>query len=167
MSQILVTYFSRTGNTRAVAQAIQEALPAAEIRPLREAGLLAGYGLVFLGFPVERHSIPFPVDEAIRSIPAGFPIAFFSTHGSLQNHRLSREALEYAAVIAAGARLLGTFHCRGRLSLRALDELAKTPEHEEWTGMAASAATHPDAADLEEARAFARRIEMLAAHGGY
>jgi flavodoxin len=167
MSQILVTYFSRTGNTRAVAQAIHEALPAAEIRPLREAGPLKGYDLVFLGFPVERHSIPFPVDEAIRSIPAGSPIALFSTHGSLQDHRLSREALEYAAVISAGAKLLGTFHCRGRLSLRALDELAKTPEHEEWTGMAASAATHPDAADLEEARAFARRIEMLAAHGGY
>ncbi len=167
MKSILVTYFSRTGNTRAVAEAIHGALRTAEIRPLREAGSPEGYDLVFLGFPVEMHSIPFPVEEVLRAFPAGTLGALFSTHGSLQGHRLSQEALEYAAVLSSGFKLLGTFHCRGRLSVRALEELGKSSEHEEWTGMAASAATHPDAADLEEARAFARRIEMLAAHGGY
>ncbi len=166
MSSILVTYFSRTGNTKAVAEAVRGVLGAAEIRPLREAGSMDGHRLVFLGFPVERHSVPFPVEEALRSLPAGLPLALFSTHGSLQGHRLSKEALEYAAVLAAKSRLLGTFHCRGRLSARALEELSKTPENREWVEMAATAATHPDEADLEEARAFARRIEAQAAQGG-
>jgi len=32
----------------------------------------------------------------------------------------------------------------------------QSPEHEAWADMAASAATHPDASDLEDARSFAR-----------
>lgn len=167
MSTILVTYFSRTGNTKIVAEAIHGALEASVLQPFRTAGGWDGFDLVFIGFPVERHSVPFVVEEFLKTIPAGKPVAFFSTHGSLQGHRLSQEALEYAALLASRAKVLGTFHCRGRLSSRAQEELGKSPENREWTEMAASAASHPDAADLEEARAFARRIEMLAAHGGY
>jgi flavodoxin len=168
MSTTLVTYFSRSGNTKSVAQAIFDALIGAkEIRPLNEAGSLEGYGLFLVGFPVHQHSVPFPVEAFLKTIPAGKPLALFSTHGSMQSHQLSREAIEYAVVLASRAKLLGAFTCRGRLSVQALEVLGRSPEHQEWTEMAASAATHPDAVDLEEARAFARRMEMLAAHGGY
>lgn len=168
MSTTLVTYFSRSGNTRAVAQAMFEALSGAkEIRPLDAAGDPAGLGLLFVGFPVQMHTVPYPVESFLKTVPAGQPLALFSTHGSLQGHRLSREAVEYAVVLAVRARVLGTFTCRGRLSAQALEVLGRSPEHQEWTEMAASAATHPDAVDLGEARAFARRMEMLAAHGGY
>ncbi len=168
MSTTLVTYLSRSGNTKAVAQAMFEALSGAKaIRPLDEAGSLEGCGLLLVGFPVHQHSVPYPVESFLKTIPAGTPLALFSTHGSLQGHRLSREAIEYAVVLAARAKLLGTFTCRGRLSVQALEVLSRSPEHQEWVDMAASAATHPDAVDLEEARAFARRMDMLAAHGGY
>jgi flavodoxin len=167
MSTILVTYYSRSGNTEAVARAIHEVLTGAEIRPFPPAGRLDGYDLVFVGFPVQRHSLPYPVELFLRQVPAGKAIALFSTHGSLQGHQLSREAIEYAVVLASQARVLGTFHCRGRLAEETRVVLAKSPEHLEWTEMAASAASHPDAADIEEARAFAHRMEILAAQGGY
>jgi flavodoxin len=167
MSTILVTYYSRSGNTETVARAICGALAGAEIRPFSQVGGLDGYDLVFVGFPVEMHSLPYPVELFLRRIPAGKTIALFSTHGSLQGHPLSREAIEYAVLLAGQAKIAGTFHCRGRLSEGARTALAKSPEHQEWAEMAVSAASHPDAADLEEARTFARRMEMLAAHGGY
>jgi hypothetical protein len=51
--------------------------------------------------------------------------------------------------------------------MKALEILMQSPEHEAWADMAASAATHPDASDLEDARAFARWIATLGAQGHY
>ena len=168
MSKTLVTYFSQTGNTKAVAEAIFASLEGdKEIQPMEDGLSLDGYGLVFIGFPVQSHSVPYKADTFLRRVPVGKKIALFCTHGSLPGHRLSREALEYALVCAAKAKLLGTFACRGKLSLKALEFLSKSPEHQEWTDMAASAATHPDATDLAEARAFARKIWTMHAHGAY
>jgi flavodoxin len=168
MSKTLITYFSQTGNTKAIAEAIFEALEGEkDIKPMEESLSLDAYGLVFIGFPVQSHSVPYKADTFLRRVPAGKRIALFCTHGSLPGHRLSREALEYALVCAAKAKLLGTFACRGRLSMKALEFLSKSPEHQEWTDMAASAATHPDDTDLAEAKAFARKIWTTHAHGAY
>lgn len=167
MKKYLVVYFSRTGNTKAVAEAIFEALEGPkDILPLEQAADPAGYGVVFIGFPVQSHSVPFAMEAFLKKIPAGKKIALFSTHGSLPGDRLSREAVEHAVVLASGARVVGTFTCRGKVSLPALEVLSKSPEHEAWADMAASASTHPDLSDLEDARAFARWISTLAAHDG-
>ena len=168
MAKTLVAYFTRTGNTRLVAEAIFEVLPAdKDIKPMAEAGDLAPYGLIFAGFPVQTHSVPFPAETFLKSLPAGKKVALFSTHGSVTGSRLSREALEYASTLVGQAKLVGTFSCRGKVSLQALAELMKSPEHEAWADMAASAATHPDAHDLEDARAFARWIMTLSRQGHY
>lgn len=168
MSKTLVTYFSQTGNTKAVAEAIFDALEGdKDIKPMEESLSLDEVGLIFIGFPVQSHSVPYKADTFLRRVPAGKRIALFCTHGSLPGHRLSREALEYALVCAAKAKLLGTFACRGKLSMKALEFLSRSPEHQEWTDMAASAATHPDDKDLAEATAFARKIWTTHAHAAY
>jgi len=164
MAKTLVTYFTRTGNTKLVAEAIEGAVTGPkDIRPMAEAGDLAGYGLIFAGFPVQSHSVPYRAEVFLRSIPAGRKVALFCTHGSVTGSPLSREALIHASVLIASARLLGTFSCRGKVSMQALEVLMKSPEHESWADEAASAATHPDARDLEEAREFARSIMALSA----
>jgi len=168
MAKTLVTYFSRTGNTKLVAEAIHGALGGDKtIKPMAEAGDLTPYQLIFAGFPVQTHSVPYPVEVFLKSIPEGKKVALFSTHGSVAGSRLSREALEYASILVARARLIGTFSCRGRVSMKALEVLMQSPEHEAWADMAASAATHPDESDLEDARAFARWITTLSAQGPY
>jgi len=164
MAKTLVTYFSRTGNTKLVAEAIFDALSGDKmIKPMAEAGDLAPYRLIFAGFPVQTHSVPYPVEVFLKTIPEGKRIALFSTHGSVTGSRLSREALEYASILVAKARLVGTFSCRGKVSMKALEVLMQSPEHEAWAEMAASAATHPDESDLEDARAFARWTMTLSA----
>ena len=166
MARTLVTYFTLTGNTKLVAEAIYEALPGEkEIRPMAEAGDLSPFGLIFAGFPVHSHSAPYRAEIFLKSIPAGKKVALFSTHGSVTGSRLSKEALEHASVLISTARLLGTYSCRGKVSMQALEVLMRSPEHEAWADMAASAATHPDAHDLEEARDFAGRIVTLGARG--
>ena len=166
MHKTLVTYFSRTGNTKKVAEAIFAGLDGdKDLKPMEEAHPLDGYSLVFIGFPVQSHSVPYKVEEFLKTIPAGKKIALFCTHGALPGHRLSREAIEYAVVLAVKAKVLGTFAVRGRLSMQALDALGRSPEHQEWTDMAASANTHPNETDLAEAKVFARRIRTLSVHG--
>ncbi len=162
MKKILVTYYSLTGNTKKVSESIYEVLTEEKVLlPMEEVQDFEQYKLIFVGFPIHSHSIPFKVEAFLKSIPQGKRIALFSTHGSLTGSRLSREALEYAAVLAAKAHLLGTFSCRGKVSDKALEVLMKSPEHKMWTEMAASAYTHPDQEDLKDAQAFARWIMSL------
>ncbi len=168
MAKTLVTYFSRTGNTKIVAEAVFDALSGDKaIRPMAEAGDLAPYSLIFAGFPVQTHSVPYPVEVFLKSVPEGKKVALFSTHGSVTGGSLSREALVYASILVAKAQLVGTFSCRGKVSMKALEVLMQSPEHEAWADMAASAATHPDESDLEDARAFARWTMTLSAQERY
>lgn len=164
MSKILVTYFSLTGNTKKIAEAIHSVLEGDKtMKPIEEIQELDAYTLVFIGFPVHSHSVPFKVVSLLNKIPEGKKIAFFSTHGAITGSHLSQKALENAAVTASKAKVLGTFSCRGKVSSKALEVLSRSPEHTLWAEMAASAQTHPDDADLEDARTFARRIVTLSA----
>jgi len=162
MSKMLVAYVSWTGNTKKVAEAIFAALEGDKtIRPSDEVQNLDDYDLIFIGFPVHSHSVPYKIEELIKKIPAGKKIALFSTHGSLAGSRLSREALEHASILAFNSKIIGTFSCRGKVSLQAMEVLGRSPEHKAWVEMAASARTHPDNHDLEDARSFAKWIMML------
>lgn len=158
----LVTYFSLTGNTQKIAEAIYETLKHdKEIEKIDECSDLDEYTLVFVGFPVHSHSVPFKVEAFLKNIPQGKKIALFSTHGSLTGSQLSREALENAVVLAPKAKVLGSFSCRGKISSEDLEVLMRSPEHAAWTEMAVSARNHPDQNDLDDARAFARWISIL------
>jgi len=64
-------------------------------------------------------------------------------------------------IIASKAKVLGTFSCRGKVSMAALEVLSKSPEHKTWTEMAVSSQTHPDEGDIEDAKSFAKRIITL------
>lgn len=162
MKKILVTYFSLTGNTKKISEAIYEVLPEEKVLlPVEDVQDFDQYRLIFLGFPVHSHSVPIKVEAFLKRIPQGKKLALFSTHGSLTGSRLSREALEYAVVLAAKTNILGTFSCRGKVSSQALEVLMKSPEHKMWTEMAASAYAHPDQEDIKEAKVFARWIMSL------
>jgi len=168
MAKTLVTFYSRTGNTKKVAEAIYDTLDGDKtLKPIEEIQSIETTNLVFIGFPVQSHSVPYKVEEFLKKVPPNKKLALFCTHGSLTGGRLSREAIEHATILAAKARILGTFSCRGKVSLEALTALSKSPEHTVWTEMAASASTHPDESDLEDARSFARVIKTLSAHSQY
>ena len=162
MSKILVTYFSLTGNTKKVAEVIFEELDGEKtIGKVDEIQDLDEYDLLFIGFPVHSHGVPFKVEELLKKIPPGKKIALFSTHGSLTGSRLSREALEHSTTLVSKAKILGTFSCRGKVSMQAMEVLSKSPEHKAWAEMATSAQTHPDENDLEDAKSFANWIKTL------
>lgn len=161
---ILVAYFSRSGNTKKVAESIFDALPEDNtLSPIDDVEDLKDFRIIFIGFPVHSHTIPFPVEEFLKKIPMGKKIALFSTHGAFTGSRLSREAIEYAATTVSQAKLLGSFSCRGKVSDQAIELLSRSSEHKGWAEMSSSARSHPDESDLKEAQDFAKWILTLAA----
>ena len=157
----LVTYYSATGNTKKVAEAIFAAIPLEkELKSVAEVAKPEGYDVIFYGFPVNAHSVPTKAAGLIGQLPAGQKIAFFSTHGSLRGGQLPKQAFEHALGLAAKLKVLGHFGCRGQVDQKIIDMLMKNPAHQAWAEEARGAIGHPDTSDLADAQQFA--VEMLA-----
>jgi len=157
----LVAYYSETGNTKKVAEAIFGAINfEKELKKVQEVKDTGGFNIIFYGFPVTAHSVPEKAADFISCLPAGQKIAFFSTHGSVNGGQLPKQALEHALGLAAKLKVLGHFGCRGEVSQQIIDALMKSPEHQAWAEEARGAIGHPDKNDLADAKTFA--AEMLA-----
>lgn len=162
--KVLVTYFSKTGNTEKVARAIYDVIRAEkEFLPVQEVKDTDGYDIIFCGFPVHSHSVPLSVERFIKMIPPGKKIALFTTHGSLRGGTLAVTAIEHAVSLASKIKVLGTFGCRGKVDPKIIEALLKQPEHRAWAETAKSAASCPDESDLEDARQFAKKIMTILA----
>ena len=153
----LVAYYSQTGNTEKVARAVYDGinLPGKDIIPIKEAGAVEGYEVIFCGFPVQAHSVPDKVEFFLRQIPNGKKIALFATHGSLRGGHLAITAFYKALSLTSKQTVLGTFGCRGRVKSEIIDALLNKAEHREWALEARGAIEHPDEADLEDAKDWA------------
>lgn len=161
--KVLVAYYSKTGNTEKVARAIYEALPVnGTIAPIKDLETAEGYDLVFCGFPVQAHSVPAQAQPFLKGLGKGQNVAFFSTHGSLRGGTLPRQAFENAIGLAGHATVLGHFGCRGKVEPAILDMLKQKDEHRAWAEEALSADGHPDQADLEDAKTWAKNMAAKA-----
>ncbi len=155
----LIAYYSDTGNTQKVAQAIAGAVEFdKDLKAVAEVSNWNGYDLIFFGFPVHAHSVPEKAAKALAGIPAGQKIAFFSTHGSQRGGDLPKQAFEHALGLAAKLTVLGHFGCRGKVEEKIIDALAKSPQHAAWAEEARSTLHHPDEADLADAKTFAAQM---------
>jgi hypothetical protein len=78
---------------------------------------------------------------------------------------LARTAIEHAVSLGSNSKVLGTFACRGKVAPSLIDQLMKEPEHKTWAEEAQSAASHPDQADLDDGKDFARKMMVKALSG--
>ena len=158
--KVLVAYYSDTGNTQKVADAIYDAVGESEkeICLAKEASNLSDYDLIFCGFPVQSMGLPGKMEEFVKGIPEGKKVAFFATHGSLRGGALAITAFFAALSLSKNLKVMGTFGCRGVVKQAIIDALLKKAEHRGWALEAQSAMGHPDEADLEDAKAFAKTM---------
>ncbi|HSW39762.1 MAG TPA: flavodoxin family protein [Acidobacteriota bacterium] len=157
--KILVAYYSETGNTEKIAFAIYDSIHAEkEIKKVMDLDNPQGYDLIFFGFPVVEHSVPPQAAAGLKKIPEGQKIAFFSTHGSMRGGIKARQAFEHALGLAAKARVLGHFGCRGKVPSSLLEWFEGKIEHRAWAEEAAGSFRHPDENDMEDAKRFAAEM---------
>ncbi len=155
--KVLVAYYSDTGNTQKVADAVYDAIGESEkeICLAKEASNLSDYDLLFCGFPVQSMGLPAKMEDFVKGIPEGKNVAFFATHGSLRGGALAITAFYAALSLSKNLKVMGTFGCRGVVKEAIVDASLKKAEHRGWALEAQSAVGHPDEADLEDAKAFA------------
>jgi flavodoxin len=163
----LVTYFSKTGNTRKVAEAIFDVLAGEKtIKPLDQTESLDGIDLAFIGFPVMQFRVPGAVRKFITEHASGKKIALFVTHAMLSDSNdpwqkaMLENELEKCRSVCPNSELAGFFHCQGELAQITADELLATNilMLMEFAAMRPLTAGHPDQNELEQAKDFARRM---------
>ena len=165
--KLLVTYYSRTGNTRKVAEAIYAALPGEKsIAPIDQISSVQDFTLVFLGFPIQQFGVPRPVQSFIKNYLSGMPVALFVTHAIItestdliQRTMLEKE-LEKCRAACIQTDFRGMFHCQGELSEQMAREMINTgiPMLAGFAQMRSLTTGHPDQQELMKAASFAREI---------
>mgnify|MGYP000800818924 FL=1 len=112
----LVLWSSRTGNTKAIAEAVYEALPGE--KDIFEEGRqpsVDGYDLIFVGFWGFRRGADFTARRTIESLH-GKKVAIFATAGTYPDSQAARDYLDNAAaLLPEDSECLGTFISQGRV----------------------------------------------------
>ncbi|WP_296974864.1 flavodoxin family protein [uncultured Dialister sp.] len=157
----LVLWSSRTGNTKAVAHAIYEALPGE--KEIGEEGRISdfsGYDIIFVGFWAFRRGADMVARRTLSSIHGG-KVAVFGTAGTYPDSPAAHDYLENAAALLPDDSIcVGTFICQGRVhsfhvgkrSEHAQKVHPMTPER---LGRLQEAEKHPNEEDFRKAGAWA------------
>lgn len=161
----MVVYSSRTGNTKAVAEAIQSAMPeGCEIYPVEEAPEAAAYELVAVGFWVDKGTADAQAKKYLSGI-TDKKVILFGTLGAYPDSDHARDSMARAAMLMSrGNSLLGTFICQGRVDPRLAERFkdlppghphAPTPES---VARHQAASCHPNEEDFAKAKKVVEKI---------
>lgn len=155
----LVTYFSQTGNTRKVAEAIYDEIGVEkELKEFSDVDSLEGYDLAFVGFPIQAFGPAQAAKDFLAQHAAGSRIALFITHAAPEDQEGIGQWLDKCREAAGGAELVGLFDCMGELSEQIADYLVKqeNPTMRSFGERRPETMGQPDESRLQKAREFAR-----------
>lgn len=162
--KILVTYYTQTGNTLKIAEAIYSEIHGEkEIKPINEVQCLDGYDLIFVGFPILQYGPSRAVRTFLGKFARGKNIALFVTHASWNSPELTNHLetwLSKCKTAAAGSNLQGFFDCQGELAESAAELFLKSeyPEIRHFGSLRPGTIGHPDAEDIVNAKIFAKTV---------
>jgi len=165
--KVLVTYWSQTGNTKRVAEAVFEALPGEKtILPMDQVTSADGFDLILAGFPVMQFGPSAFAGEFIRRHTAGRKTALFVTHAmpvhsdDPRQQALLEKVLSRCRAAASASEMVGFFHCQGELSEKTASGLMESdiPELRRFASMRPLTLGHPGREALEQAGLFGRAM---------
>ena len=147
----LVVYSSQTGNTKKLAEAVYEALPAPkEICPTDKAlEILDGFDLIAVGFWLMGGK-PDPKSQEFLQKTNDKKVFLFASHGAAKDSAHAKKAMEVATEMTSSTKVVGTFSCQGEVNPKVLEKAGANPEPPPWLADAPSAKGHPDQTDLKE-----------------
>lgn len=161
----LVVYSSRTGNTKAVAEAILPAMPPeCEIWAVEKAPPPEPYELIAVGFWVDRGTADAQARVYLGSLKQK-KVLLLGTLGAYPDSDHARDSMARAAMFLDPSNLLlGTFICQGRVDSKLLERFKELPpDHPhaptpESIARQQAASCHPNEADFARARSVVAKI---------
>ena len=168
--KVLVTYFSQSGNTEKIANAIwEEAVTCsdADLKKLEEItpDMVAEYDCIFMGSPLHSGSLAAPVKECLGVLKStsGQQMAGFITHMAPAYPEQDMDAFEEPMKTACrekGIEYRGCFDCQGALTESMHEAVQKKHNlsDEQWAGMVKQMTGHPNEEDVANAKACAKEV---------
>lgn len=166
--QIMVCYFSNTGNTEKIAKSIVEGLEGEEVELIKiedaDPLTLKNYDLVVLGSGIYGGKLNKKVIDFMKIVneyPPNF--AFFNTHQSATSYQKAFNRIR-AKIEENQSKIIGEFDCvdenLGMPKETILGMLEKLPPEERKRQEAKIKETvgHPNEQDLENAKAFGKSL---------
>ncbi|WP_371377771.1 flavodoxin family protein [Sporomusa aerivorans] len=169
----LIVYSSLTGNTKKVAEAVQEVFgEAAELFPVEEKPPADGYDLVAVGFWVDRGTADKKAQDYITGL-RNKKVALFATLGAYPDSEHAQKSMANAvALIDDSNQFIGSFICQGKVDPKLVEQFKNLPAghphamNPERAARHQEAAKHPDESDLANAKTiFAEFRQKLHAGG--
>jgi len=161
--KILITYSSKTGNTRKIAEAVRKGVPAADFYPVEAAPDPENYDLIFMGFWVDKGSADHKAGEYMSRI-RNKKVAFFATLGAYPDSKHAAESLEKAETLIQESKVIDRFICQGAIDPVLQEWMSKLPgghphapddaRIKRWE----DASSHPDEKDCEAAKNWAMTV---------
>jgi len=159
--KVLVTYMSKTGNTKKVAEAIYEEIDdEKEIMPINKVDSIEGYDIAFLGFPIHRMGPDKRTADLLKKhCINGRKIVLFITHAAPEDNPELPPMLEKFIQAADGANIVDMFDCQGELDKTTKRIMSILPDGRlrRWAREDNSKG-QPDKARLDRARSFSRDV---------
>jgi len=159
--KVLVTYMSKTGNTKKVAEAIFEEIHGEkEIRPIDEVSSIEDYDISFLGFPIHQMG---PDKKEVKLLEKhcinGRNVVLFITHAAPGDSPDLPPMLDKFRQAARGANIIDLFDCQGELALsvKLIMSILPNAQLRAWAKKDNSKG-QPDEARIDQARAFTRNV---------
>lgn len=169
--KILVTYSSKTGNTKKLAEGIYEGLANLEnmektILPMNEAADWNAYDIILAGYWVDKGGANGEAAEYLKQIHGKkvgvfATLAFWPDSEHAYNSILAGEAL-----VKENNHIIGKYICQGKIDSKMVEMFEKMPEGNphrptpEKRKRYAISANHPSSADIAvAAEMFRERIE--------
>jgi flavodoxin len=168
--KVVVTYFSQSGNTEKIAEAIcEEAAKTsdADLKKLEELtpDMIAEYDCVFMGSPLHSGSLAAPVKKCLGALKATShqQMAGFITHMAPAYPEQNMIAFAEPMTTACkekGIEYKGCFDCQGFLAEAMHEPVRKklNLDDDKWAGMVKQMTGRPNQEDVDNAKAFARKI---------
>ena len=164
----LIVYSSRTGNTKKVAEAINEVMPNATITPINsEAPDYKDFDIIAIGYWVDKGLPDAKVLDYFQTLQ-NTKIILFGTLGAYPHSDHAKDCIKKSEALLTESgrnnKVLGSFLCMGKVDPRILEMMAKMPQNpqhpmsEERKQRIEEAKKHPDDADLVNAQTFVKEL---------
>lgn len=165
MKKYGIVYFSKTGNTKKIAEAMFESNPS--IFDLIDGSTkpdLSDYSLIVFGYWAARGGPEVDAQEVMKTV-SNKPVILFQTLGEedMGSHAMSCAA-NGGASLGENCKVWGVFSCRGAIDPKLLEAMKNAPPNMPYYASPENlakwslSANHPNEDDCKAAQAFIKRV---------
>lgn len=147
----LVTYSSKSGNTKKLAEALYDALQfEKDLIPISDNPDPSEYDFVAVGFWLQGGQPDPATQDFLSKIGDKREVFLFATHGAARASDHVKNAIIKAKELAAPARICAVYSCPGEVAIGVLEKAAQKDPQPVWLADAPAAKGHPDEEDIRE-----------------